>query len=354
LPLRLFDWWPQHDALTFARPWLLLLLLAIPLLAYLRGKRGSSAALTFSSTATLREIGKQSAARAGRFLRALLFAILAIFVIAAAQPRSGKTLTQVEASGIDIMLVLDVSGSMLAKDFTIGGERATRLDAVREVTRKFIEARPNDRIGMICFGTQPFVVSPMTLDHDWLLQNLDRVRIGLVDTATAIGSAMAAAGNRLEDKHSKSRVVVLLTDGDNNAGKIPPSAAAEALKTLHIKFYAVGIGTNGRAPFPVFDNRTGKPLTDALGNILYEWATVTFNESGLKEIAQIADGKFFFATDTSSLEQIYREIDKMEKSTVSVKKYQQYHELFPLCVMSGAGLLIAQLLLSQTIWKKLP
>ena len=352
--MRLFDSWPANTALTFTRPWLLLLLLAIPLLAYLRGKRGPAAALTFSSTSILRAIGKHSAARAGKFLRALLFAALAFFVVALARPQLGRSLTQVEASGIDIMLVLDVSNSMLTKDFTIGGEQATRLDAVREVTRKFIEARPNDRIGMIAFGTQPYVVSPMTLDHDWLLQNLDRVRIGLIEGSTAIGSAMATAANRLNDKHAKSRAIVLLTDGDNNAGKISPNTAAEALKALRMNLYAIGIGTNGVAPFPVGDPSTGKTLTDAVGNVLYQMAPVSFNETGLREVAKIADGKFFRATDTKSLEQIYSGIDKLEKSTVSVKKYQQYRDLFPLCLMSGAGLLLGQLLLSQTIWKKLP
>jgi Ca-activated chloride channel family protein len=352
--LQLFDFLPANTALTFARPWLLLLLIVIPLLAYLRGKAGPAAALTFSSTSTLRAIGKQSAARAGKFLRALVFAALAFFVIALARPQLGKSLTQVEASGIDIMLVLDVSNSMLAKDFTIGGQEATRLDAVREVTRKFIEGRPNDRIGMIAFGAQPYVVSPMTLDHDWLLQNLDRVRIGLIEGSTAIGSAMASAGNRLNDKHAKSRAIVLLTDGDNNAGKISPNTAAEALKALHIKFYAIGIGTNGVAPFPLQDLRNGRPATDYEGNVLYEMAPVSFNETGLREVAKIADGKFFRATDTRSLEQIYTDIDKLEKSTVSVKKYQQYRDLFPLCLMTGAGLLIGQFLLAQTIWKKLP
>jgi len=353
--LHWLDFWPAHTALTFVRPWLLLLLLAVPLIAYLRGKRGPAAALTYSSTSKLQLIGKLSAARAGKFLRALVFAALAIFIVALAEPRLGKTLTQVEASGIDIVLVLDVSNSMLAKDFTLGGERATRLDAVREVTRKFIEARPNDRIGMIAFGTQPYMVSPMTLDHDWLLQNLERVRIGLIEGSTAIGSAMAAGGNRLdEDKNAKSRVLVLMTDGDNNSGKIPPNAAAEALKTLHIKLYAIGIGTNGIAPFPVLDPRNGNVITDALGNVMYQQAPVSFNESGLKEIAKIADGRFFRATDTKSLEEIYHDIDNMEKSTVSVKKYQQYRDLFPVCIMSGVGLLVAQILLSQTIWKKLP
>jgi Ca-activated chloride channel family protein len=350
--LRLLDWWPQNTALTFARPWLLLLLLVIPLLAYLRGKRGPAAALTFSSTSTLRAIGKQSAARAGKILRALIFATLAIFIIAIARPQLGKSLTQVEASGIDIMLVLDVSGSMLTKDFTIGGEEATRLDAIREVTRKFINGRPNDRIGMIAFAGRPYVVSPMTLDHDWLMQNLERVRIGLVEDGTAIGSAMAAAANRLNDKHSKSRVIVLLTDGENNAGKISPNTAAEAVKALKIHFYAIGAGINGIAPAPIYTPRG--PMTDALGNIFYQNQRVEFNEAGLKEVARIADGLFFRATDTRSLEQIYHEVDKLEKSTVAVKKYQEYRDLFPLCVMSGCGLLIAQLLLSQTVWKKLP
>ena len=161
--------------------------------------------------------------RRSKFLRSLFLLGLALLAIAMARPQLGKSLTQVEASGIDIMLVLDVSQSMLTKDFTVGGDQATRIDAIREVTRKFIEARPNDRIGIIAFAGHPYVVSPMTLDHDWLLQNLERVRTGMVEDGTAIGSAMASAANRLNDKDSKSRVIVLLTDGENNAGKIPPN-----------------------------------------------------------------------------------------------------------------------------------
>jgi Ca-activated chloride channel homolog len=350
--LNLPDWWPHNSGLSFARPWLLLLLLALPAIAYLRGQRGPTAALIFSSTTVLRAIGKASAARAGKFLRALLFLSLASFVVALARPQLGKSLTQVEASGIDIMIVFDVSGSMLTKDFRIGGESATRLDAIREVTRKFIEARPNDRIGLIAFGGRPYVVSPMTLDHDWLLQNLERVRIGLVEDGTAIGSAIAAAANRLNDKHSKSRAIVLLTDGENNAGKIPPNTAAEAVKALHLRLYAIGAGINGFAPAPVFSR--GGPVTDMMGNILYENQRVQFNEAGLREVAKIADGKFFRATDTKSLEQVYADIDKMEKSTVTVQKYQQYRDLFPACIMAGCGLLVAQILLGQTAWKKLP
>jgi Ca-activated chloride channel family protein len=194
----------------------------------------------------------------------------------------------------------------------------------------------------------------MTLDHDWLLQNLDRVRIGLVENATAIGSAMAAAANRLNDKHSKSRAIVLLTDGENNAGKIPPNTAAEAIKALNIHFYAIGAGINGVAPFPVFDRRTGQPLTDVMGHVLYRNAEVTFNESGLKEVAKIAGGQFFRATDTESLEKIYDDIDTIEKTTVTVEKYQQYRDLFPACIMAGCALLVGQILLAQTAWRKLP
>ncbi len=259
--MNLPDWWSKNSALTFAQPWFLLLLLAIPLLAWFRGRSGPAAALTFSSTSALRSLGKSSAARAGNFLRALLLIALAFFAVAMARPQLGKSLTQIEASGIDIMLALDVSGSMLTKDFTIGGEQATRIDAIREVTRKFIEARPNDRIGIIAFAGRPYVVSPMTLDHDWLQKNLERVKIGLVEDGTAIGSGMSAAANRLNDKRSKSRVIVLLTDGENNTGKIPPNTAAEAIKALKIHFYAIGAGINGIAPTPVFNPQNGKPVT---------------------------------------------------------------------------------------------
>ena len=147
-------------------------------------------------------------------------------------------------------------------------------------------------------------------------------------------------------------LAVLLTDGENNAGKVPPKTAAEAVKALNIHFYAIGAGINGIAPAPIYTSHG--PLTDAEGNIMYQNQQVEFNETGLREIAQIANGKFFRATDTSSLENIYRDIDRLEKSTVSVKKYQEYRDLFPACIMGAVGLLLGQILLSQTIWKKLP
>ena len=331
--------------ITFVNPWLLLLLLLIPLIAFLRGNRGGVPAVIFSSINPLKTLGKSAESKAGDFLTGLIYVALALLVIALARPQLGKTISHVNASGIDIMICIDVSGSMLTEDYNIGGQRTNRIDTIKEVTRKFIEGRPNDRIGIIAFGGRPYLVSPMTLDHDWLFQNLERVKIGLVEDSTAIGSAIATASNRLKDKESKSKVIILLTDGDNNAGKISPETAAEAAKTLGIKFYAIGAGTNGTAPFP---------FTDTFGQKVYRDIQVSFNEDGLKKVAQIAGGKYYRAADTESLENIYGDIDKLEKSTVELTKYTNYRDLFPWLLAAGLGLLCAHTALSQTVWRKLP
>jgi Ca-activated chloride channel family protein len=331
--------------ISFAHPWLLLPLLAIPLLSYFRGNIGKSASVIFSSTTALRALGKRRESKAGYFLTSLLFVSLAAFILALARPQLGRTQTHVEASGIDIMMVLDVSRSMLAEDFTIGGKRANRLDAVKKVTQEFIDGRPNDRIGIVAFAGQPYLVSPLTLDHDWLLQNLERVRIGLVEDGTAIGSALAIAGSRLKDREAKSKVIVLLTDGDNNAGKVTPLTAAEAASALGIKIYTIGAGTRGSAPYP---------FVDSFGNVFYRQVRVEMNEDALRKIAEIGNAKYYRATDTASLEKIYREIDQLEKSTIEMTQYKQYRDLFPWFVGAGAGLLSLQMLLAQTVWRKVP
>ena len=333
------------DTITFAHPWLLLLLLLLPLLALLQGGRGAAPAVVFSSLRPLQKLGRVRRSRVGGWLTSFLLAGLALLIAALARPQQGKTISRVQASGIDIILALDVSRSMLAEDFTIGGQRANRLEAVKQVTRKFIESRPNDRIGIVCFAGRPYIVSPLTLDHDWLLQNLDRVRIGLVEDGTAIGSAIASASNRLKDREAKSKIVVLLTDGDNNSGKVTPATAAEAAKALGIKIYTIGAGTRGYAPIPV---------QDPFGRTVYRNVKVEVDEAALKQIAEIGGGQYFRATDAKSLEQIYEQIDKLEKSTVELSQYKQYRDLFPWCLGVGLAMVTLQVVLGQTVWRRLP
>ena len=332
-------------SLSFAHPWLLLLLVLPPLLALLSGARGQAPAVVYSSLAPLRASGKPRRARRGNVLLSPLLLGLASLIVALARPQLGKTLSRVQASGIDIILALDVSRSMLAEDLSIGNERASRIEAVKKVTQKFIESRPNDRIGILCFAGRPYLVSPLTLDHDWLLQNLERVRIGLVEDGTAIGSAIASAANRLKDKEAKSKIVVLLTDGDNNSGKVTPATAAEAAKALGIKVYTVGAGTRGFAPVPV---------QDMFGRTVYQNVKVEVDEKTLKEIAAMTGAEYYRATDGKSLEEIFGQIDKLEKSTVEMDQYKQYRDLFPWFLAPGFALVALEMLLGQTIWRRLP
>jgi len=330
---------------SFAHPWLLLLLLGIPVLAWLKGKFGGTAAVTFSTTSMLAEIGNRQRNRAGAFLAGLSYLALALFIIALARPQLGRVTTRVQATGVDIMLVIDVSRSMLAEDFTIGNSRANRIDAVKLVTEQFIRQRPNDRIGIVAFAGRPYLVSPLTLDHDWLIRNLERLRIGLVEDGTAIGSAIASAANRLKDKEAKTKLIVLLTDGDNNAGKVQPLTAAEAAKALGIRIYTIGAGTEGEAPFP---------LQNAFGRTVYRNVLVKFDEKTLGEIASITNGQYFRATDTNSLRKIFAEIDKMEKTKVEVERTAQYRDLFYYVLIPGIACLLLEILLSQTVWRRLP
>ena len=299
----------------------------------------------FNEIAPLQKLGRVRRSHVGGWLTSFLLAGLALLIVALARPQQGKTISRVQASGIDIILALDVSRSMLAEDFTIGGQRANRLEAVKQVTRKFIESRPNDRIGIVCFAGRPYLVSPLTLDHDWLLQNLDRIRIGLVEDGTAIGSAIASASNRLKDREAKSKIVVLLTDGDSNAGKVTPVTAAEAARALGIKIYAIGAGTRGFAPIPV---------QDPFGRTVYRNVKVEVDEAALKQITDICGGQYFRATDAESLEKIYEQIDKLEKSTVELSQYKQYRDLFPWCLGAGLAMVTLQVVLGQTVWRRLP
>jgi Ca-activated chloride channel family protein len=340
--------------MEFAHPWVLLGLLAVPVLAWMRGDRGGAPAVEFSSTALLRSLGRVAESKAGNFLTGFFFLGLASLIIGLARPQGGKSVTQVQASGIDIMILLDVSGSMLTEDYTMDGERTNRLAAVTSVTKKFIEARQNDRLGLIAFASRPYIVSPLTLDHDWLLQNLDRVHIGQVEDGTAIGSAIASGLSRLKDQSSKSKVLILLTDGVNNCGKITPETAAEASKALGIRLYAIGAGTNGIAPVPVYQDNTETPRLDPYGKPMYVDVEVSFDEAQLKRVAQIAGGHFYRAADTESMRNIFSEIDKLEKSTVQYKKTQEYTDLYPWFLEAGLALVSLEMVLGQTVWRRLP
>jgi Ca-activated chloride channel family protein len=254
------------------------------------------------------------------------------------------------------MILLDVSLSMLSEDYSIGTKRASRLEVVKQVTEKFINGRPDDRIGVIAFSGRAYLVSPLTLDHSWLVENLSRLsirRIGdqtaigssLVEDGTAIGSALATAANRLRDKHAKSRVIVLLTDGDNNAGKIPPLTAAEAAAAIGIKIYTIGAGTNGLVPFP---------HSDGFGNTYYSQEYMPFKEDTCREIARIGNGVFFRAADTKTMTEIFEQIDQFEKTEIELQKYESYQDIFIWLLGAGVCLLGATFALRQTVWSKVP
>ncbi|HFQ90115.1 MAG TPA: VWA domain-containing protein [Desulfobulbus sp.] len=322
----------------FAHPQLLWLLALLPLVALLRGRSGPAPALLFSTTSVVRAIAGARRARPGGPLGLLRILTLALLILALAGPRLGNTTTEIKASGIDILLAVDVSGSMEALDFTLDGQPASRLDVVKSVVSKFIKQRPNDRIGLLAFAGRPYMVCPLTLDHDWLQQRLDSLKTGMIEDGTAIGSAIAAGVNRLRKSKAKSRIMILLTDGMNNAGKVAPVTAAEAAETLGIKIYTIGAGTRGEAPMPV---------TDQFGRRRLVRMQVDIDEKTLSRVAEMTGGRYFRATDTSSLEKIYAEINKMETTTRIRKHFSHYRELFAWPLLAALLLLGLELAVSR-------
>ena len=332
--------------MTFAHPFLLLLLLLLPLAAWLKGKRGSSAAFVYSSVKLVAGLAGVKRSRAGVFLTALRWLALATLMIALAQPRLLKSTTEIKASGVDIVVALDMSGSMVSEDFVVKGERVNRFNMARNVLKGFIDQRPNDRIGLVLFATQAFIATPLTLDHDFLQANLERLDIGAIEqNSTAIGDGLGTAVNRLRDLKAKSKIVILMTDGVNNSGKLEPLLAAEAAASLKVKVYTVGIGMRGQAPMP------GR---DMLGRKVYQMMAVDVDENTLQKIAAKTGGKYYRADNAEKFRQIYAEIDQLEKTEASVKKYTQFEELFPWVVTVGLMLLLVEMLLGQTIFRRLP
>jgi len=332
--------------MTFAHPYLLFLLLLLPLLAWLKGKRGNPPAFVYSSVQLVRGILGITRSRAGGFLSALRWLALALFIIALAQPRLSKSETKVSASGVDIVAALDMSGSMISEDFDVRGQRVNRFDMARSVLEQFIKRRPNDRIGLVVFGADAYIATPLTLDHDYLLQDLDRLQIGVInENRTAIGSALSTAVNRLREIKAKSKIVILMTDGQNNSGDIDPLAAAEAAHALKVKVYTIGVGKRGMAPMPVFmgGQRVGTQMQP-----------VDIDEGTLQKIAVETGGKYYRADNTEKFKAIYAEIDKLEKTERQIKKYTQHREIYTWLVTPGLLLVLLEALLSQTIWRRLP
>jgi Ca-activated chloride channel homolog len=331
--------------ITFAHPQLLWLLLTLPLLALLRSRRGPAPAILFASVATARVVARTARARLGRWLPFLRLPAAALLIVALARPQVAHATTKIQASGVDMMLALDVSGSMQALDLQLDGERADRLTVVKSVVSKFIAARPNDRMGIIAFAGHPYLVSPLTLDHDWLRKNLDRIGIGTNEDGTAIGSALAAAVNRLRASDAKSKVIVLLTDGVNNAGSMRPSLAAKAAAALGIKVYTIAVGAEGRAPIPVIDDAGRRRIV---------MGEVEVDEQTLRNIADTTGGAFFRATDTDSLVAIYHRIDALEKTTRTVNHYERREERFAWAALPAVALLLAELGLGATALRRAP
>lgn len=330
--------------MTFGHPYFLFLLLLLPVLAWLKGRRGQPPAFVYSSVRLLEGLTSVTRSRAGRFLAAVRWLTLGLLLFALSQPRLTKTQTQVKASGVDIVVAIDLSGSMESEDFVVRGQRVNRLNMARAVLEKFIEKRPNDRIGLVAFAGRAYIAAPLTLDHDFLLQNVERLHLHMIEDNTAIGSALATAVNRLRDVKSKSKIVILMTDGQNNAGNIQPLAAAEAAQALRVKIYTIGVGTRGMAPMPVY----------AFGQKFYQNMPVDIDEDTLQKISQMTGGKYYRANNAERFQSIYAEIDKLEKTEAVVKKYAQHRELFPYFAALGLSLLLVEVVAGQTVFRRLP
>ncbi len=339
--------WPPLEWLQnhFAYPSALLLMLLLPALAWLKGKLGQASAFVYSSVDLVRPIAGLRRSRAGAILADLRWLALALFILALAQPRLPQGESHVKASGIDIVVALDLSDSMRSEDF---GTNESRIKLAKEVLEKFIDNRPNDRIGLVAFAKEAYIAAPPTLDHDYLLHQVERLQIGVIDAnATAIGSALMTALNRIKDLKDKSKIVILMTDGVNNSGKISPLTAADAAQALKVKVYTIGIGKQGTAPYP-----TGR--RDLFGRMVYQNLAVDIDEETLTKIAQQTSGKYYRADTADTLRRIYADIDRLETTEVEVKKYQHYDELFGQVAIGGLAVLLLEMILAQTVWRKLP
>jgi Ca-activated chloride channel homolog len=329
--------------MDFRAPWMLLLALLIPLALWLRERRPRPA-FPFTSAPVLRHLPATWAVR-GRWILPALFALgLACLVVALARPRKGLDESRVHTEVVDIVLLVDVSTSMRALDFSTRAEELNRLDAAKRVIREFVDHRSEDRIAAVAFAALPYAASPLTLDHGWLLERIETLKTGMVEDGTAIGDAIASAVNRLRESEALSKVIVLLTDGVNNAGSLSPLDAAQAAKALDIKIYTIGAGTDrGWAPYP------NAGLFGSTGRV-----PVEIDEATLKRIADVTGARYFRATDLEELQDVYRAIDEMEKTEIDVEEYTRYEERFMPWVAAAILFLSLEPLLAATRLGRIP
>ncbi|TXB67364.1 VWA domain-containing protein [Vicingus serpentipes] len=322
--------------MSFANPEFFWALLFIPILLvwYILRNRKLQGSIKITSLNTFSDLKTNISRHSIIALRCLGLAAL---ITAIARPQTSLSWQNVTTEGIDIVIALDISGSMLAEDF-----RPNRLEASKDVAMDFIAERPNDRIGLVIYGGESFTQCPLTSDHDVLLNLFGGIQNGMIEDGTAIGMGLATAVNRLKDSEAKSKVVILLTDGSNNSGSIPPVTAAEIAREFGVRVYTVGVGSMGEARMP---------FQDQFGRIQYQNVPVRIDEKTLKDIASIADGKYFRATDKNKLENIYKEIDKLEKSKINVTDYKKKSEHFWPFASLAAALLLLEFLLKNIIFK---
>jgi Ca-activated chloride channel family protein len=332
--------------MSFQNPWVLIFIPALFILAYQINRRKRQPAFRFSSIQLLTGLKGSLKAVVGANIIYIRCIALSLFIIALARLQSPVEETLRRTEGIDIVLTIDVSSSMLAEDFTIGNKRYNREDVVKRVVPDFVRKRRNDRLAIVVFASSPYTRCPLTLNHGWVLKNLEQIKAGVLGNRTAIGSAMAVSLNRLKRSKAKAKVIILLTDGRNNAGEVTPMTAAEMASSLNVKIYTIGVGTFGSVPFPILDKA---------GNVVgYQQIEVDLDEDLLKDIASQTGGRYFRATDTKSLERIYKEIDRLEKVPIEEKGYDEYDELFPKFLIPGLLILILEVLLSNTLLKRIP
>lgn len=340
----------------FQNPECFYLLILLPIIAWWAGRMGPEASMRFSSTSLVKAISRSRRSLPGQFLFGLRFLALAALITALARPQMGKMNDTTDADGIDIVVTLDLSGSMRALDLSTRKNVVTRLDAAKKVVHDFIDKRPFDRIALIAFAADAYVVSPLTLNHDWLNKNLDRLELGEIDGGgTAIGTAIGASVNRLRDHQARSHIVILLTDGENNSGTISPIGAAEAAKSYGVKVYTIATGKKGRVPIPEM-TRDNRVLRDKDGQPVYRGRAESSNydEAELREIAEITGGLFFQATEDGDLERIYDEISELETTTIELRSYATFTEYFIWPAALGLAFLALEQLLRNTRYRRLP